>query len=116
MPLLRIETNTEIDQHERCGLMRRASARVAELLDKPESYVMVSLQPGCQMLFAGHAAPLAYLELKSIGLPAERTRELAAALCDFIASELEIEAARVYIEFVDAPRSHWGWNGGTFER
>ena len=116
MPLLRIETNIEIDKEERCGLMRRASAQVAELLGKPESYVMISLQPACAMLFAGNSAPLAYLELKCIGLPTERNGQLASALCDFIARELEIEAARIYIEFADAPRSHWGWNGGTFER
>jgi len=29
-------------------------------------------------------------------------------------SELGLPADRVYIEFADAPRSMWGWNGGTF--
>jgi phenylpyruvate tautomerase PptA (4-oxalocrotonate tautomerase family) len=64
---------------------------------------------------AGNRDPLAYLELKSIGLPAQRTKEFSALLCDLVSRELDIPPDRVYIEFSDAPRAMWGWNGGTFE-
>jgi phenylpyruvate tautomerase PptA (4-oxalocrotonate tautomerase family) len=77
---------------------------------------MIGLEPGEAFLFGGDDRPLAYLELKSIGLPADRTKALSAELCRLISTELEISPDRVYIEFHNAPRNMWGWNGSTFER
>ncbi len=114
MPLLKIQTNREVAPEHRPQLLQQASAKVAEVLGKPERYVMVSLEHNPDMLFSGDPAPLAYLELKSIGLPGERTRELSADLCRLIQDNLGIPKERVYIEFADAARHLWGWNGGTF--
>jgi len=116
VPLLKIQTNTEIAPEQRILLMKKASARVAELLGKPEGYVMISLEAGGALLFGGDDRPLAYLELKSIGLPADRTKSLSSDLSQLISSELKIALDRIYIEFHDAPRNMWGWNGSTFER
>jgi phenylpyruvate tautomerase len=116
MPLLKIQTNVDIAPQRRVSLMQKASARVAELLGKPERYVMISLEPGGSLLFDGSDQPLAYLELKSIGLPGDRTKGLSADLCQLISTELAIAPDRIYIEFHDAPRNMWGWNGSTFER
>jgi len=114
MPLLRIESNRELTREQSNQLLQRVSAKVAEILGKPERYVMVSLEQNPNMLFGGSTSPLAYLEFKSIGLPEERTAELSAALCHLIWDTLEIPEERVYIEFADAERHMWGWNGGTF--
>ena len=84
------------------------------MLGKPERYVMISLDPACSMLFAGEEAPLAYLELKSIGLPGDQTRTFSADLCRLVSEEIGVPAERIFIEFTDAPRSMWGWNGATF--
>jgi len=73
MPYLKIQTNQELDEAARQALMKKASATVAEQLGKPENYVMVTLQTAQNMLFAGTDGPLAYLELKSIGLPESAT-------------------------------------------
>jgi len=114
MPLLKIQTNTDIESGHRQPLMERASKHLAKLLGKPESYIMVALEPGLPMLFGGSAEPLAYLELKSIGLPGERTKAISAALCQLVSEELGIDQQRIYIEFSDAARHMWGWNGATF--
>lgn len=114
MPLLKIETNQPLDTDVQTRLTGKASQQVAALLGKPERYVMVSLQVNPAMLFGGNNDPLAYLELKSIGLPEARTAELSQALAELMNSELGLPAERVYIEFADAPRNMWGWNGGTF--
>jgi phenylpyruvate tautomerase len=114
MPLLKIHTNHPLPPDRRPDLLRRASATVAQILGKPERYVMVSLEHNPDMLFAGDPAPLAYLELKSIGLPGNRTPELSAALCGLLEEALGIPGERVYIEFCDAERHLWGWNGTTF--
>ena len=114
MPFLKIQSNTAIDEADASSLLAEASKLVATELGKPENYVMVALEPAQAMLFAGSDAPLAYLELKSIGLPENKTAALSAALCNLIETRLGIPASRIYIEFADAPRAMWGWDGGTF--
>ncbi len=114
MPLLKIHTNRSLDASTQTALLHKASATVAERLGKPERYVMVTLDADRPMLFAGNDAPLAYLELKSIGLPDNSTTTLSAALCDLISDELNIPSDRIYIEFSNAERQMWGWDGRTF--
>ena len=114
MPYLALRTNREIAHAQRTALLSNLSATVATLLGKPERYVMVSLHDASPMLFAGSDAPLAYLELKSIGLPQQRTPELSAALCTLVGETLDIARDRIYIEFANAERNMWGWDGTTF--
>jgi hypothetical protein len=66
------------------------------------------------MCFAGDTAPCAYLELKSLGLPEQRTAELSAALCGFVEEHLGVPKSRVYIEFASPPRHLFGFDGRTF--
>ncbi len=113
MPLIKIETNQALPE-DTAALLRQASAAVAGMLGKPESYVMVSLTHNPHMSFAGSSAPLAYVELKSLGLPEPRTPGLSATLCEFLEAHLEIPAERVYIEFSGPERHLWGWNSATF--
>ncbi|MEN8177035.1 MAG: phenylpyruvate tautomerase MIF-related protein [Pseudomonadota bacterium] len=114
MPVLKIQTNTELNPIDRSELLTQASATVATMLGKPERYVMVMLENNSDMVFSGSNTPLAYLELKSIGLPSDRTVEFSEALSNLLSEHLNIPADRVYIEFADAQRHMWGWNGGTF--
>lgn len=114
MPMLKIQTNTPVTEDNRKALAAQASSTVAEMLGKPERYVMVSIEENSAMSFGGSDAPLAYLELKSIGLPDSQTGEFSARLANLLEEQLGLPADRVYIEFADAARHMWGWNGSTF--
>ena len=114
MPYLKIQTNTPLTPDATQSLLAQASRTVAQELGKPESYVMVALEPPLPMLFGGSDAPLAYLELKSIGLPEAKTAALSKALCELMTKQANIPQERVYIEFANAKGAHWGWNGDTF--
>ncbi len=114
MPYLKIQTNQQVAETDSKALLAAASSVIAEELGKPESYVMVNLDPPRPMLFAGLDTPTAYLELKSIGLPENKTKSLSTALCKLTQTYLGVEPARTYIEFADAPRHMWGWNNSTF--
>ena len=116
MPFIRLQTNTPIEESANKRMLRGLSSLVAGMLNKPERYVMVSLETDHRMLFGGSDEPLAYIELKSIGLPGDQTRDYSATLCRFVSRELNISEERIYIEFADAQRHLWGWNAGTFER
>ncbi len=114
MPLLKIQTNRLIEPDARKSLISRVSQAVADMLGKPERYVMVSIEQNPAMLFGGSDEPLAYLELKGIGLPESGTADFSQTLATLLNEELGLPADRIYIEFADAPRAMWGWNGGTF--
>jgi len=114
MPYLKIQTNVAPDTGSRTNLMRSLSKTVAEQLGKPERYVMVAIETGAQMLFAGGDSPLAYMELKSIGLPESSTSALSRSLCSLVEKELGIPGDRIYIEFAGAKSHMWGWNNDTF--
>lgn len=114
MPFLKVSTNVEINEQQTKQLLAELSQLVAQQTGKPERYVMVELQGGRAMLFAGSSDPLAYLECKSIGLSAVQVKALAASLNLALISALPLSADRIYIEFSNCPAEFWGWNGSTF--
>jgi phenylpyruvate tautomerase PptA (4-oxalocrotonate tautomerase family) len=114
MPTLIIKTNAQLPPHPLDELLQAFSGAVAELLGKPEGYVMVLLEPVTEMSFASDTAPCAYLELKSLGLPEDRTAELSAALCGLVEEHIGVRTSRVYIEFASPPRHMFGFDGRTF--
>jgi len=84
------------------------------MLGKPESYVLVSYRHNPHMMFAGNREPLAYLELKSLGLPENDCALFAKKLCTLCEELLGVSTQRVYIEFKNGERHLWGWDKRTF--
>lgn len=114
MPYLKIQTNLPLSRKAERTILKTASTLVAEELDKPEDFVMLALQANTPMLFAGSDEPVAFLELKAIGLPARKTKRLSEALCTLVETHLGIPPRRVYVKFIDVRRGMWGWQGDTF--
>ncbi|MGB5736074.1 MAG: phenylpyruvate tautomerase MIF-related protein [Thiohalocapsa sp.] len=114
MPTLIIKTNADLAHIDQDGLLQILSSTVSGMLGKPERYVMVLLEPTPYMCFGGDRAPLAYLELKSLGLPEERTGEFSATLCALMQQHLGVPPGRTYIEFASPDRHLFGYNAGTF--
>jgi phenylpyruvate tautomerase len=114
MPYLMIQTNLPLGKKAERAILKNASTLVAELLEKPENFVMVALQTDTPMLFAGSDDPVAFLELKSVGLPARKTKDLSEQLCQLMEGHLGIPRDRVYVKFIDVKGAMWGWKGDTF--
>ncbi len=114
MPYLTIQTNLPLNKRAERAILKNASMLVAEQLEKPESFVMVALTADTPMLFAGSDEPVAFLELKAVGLPARKTKDLSEALCQLLEGHLGIPRDRVYVKFIDVKGSMWGWKGDTF--
>jgi len=112
MPVLSLHTNIAIKDKE--TLLKDASTMVSSALGKPEGYVMIRLSDNETMSFAGTTEPLAYVELKSLGLSSDQTNSLSVTICIFIEQQLGIDPARTYIEFASPERAMFGWNSGTF--
>ena len=114
MPYLSIQTNQSIDDSKIQTLLKKVSHTVAEILGKPESYVMVAIEASTPMSFAGNNEPTAYVQLKSLGLPESSTSDFSNSICSLVSNELNISTDRIYIEFSGPARHMWGWNNDTF--
>jgi phenylpyruvate tautomerase PptA (4-oxalocrotonate tautomerase family) len=114
VPYFAIQTNQLLDDTARADLLKSASAFIAELLGKPEAYVMVALDAGVPLSFGASRNPAAYVTLRSIGLPTERCNEFAAKISHFLEATLQVSKERVFIDFTDLHRDRFGWNGKTF--
>ncbi len=112
MPYLTITSNKVLDTDS--NQLNLLSKTVANGLNKPESYVMISVQHNPDMLFAGSKEPLAFCELKSLGLQSSQTAELSSKICSCINKLYDISCERIYVEFSAPARSMWGWNSKTF--
>jgi len=112
MPYLSVVSNQPLDTDSE--QLRMLSRSVAEGLGKPESYVMVEVRHNPDMLFAGSTDPLAYCELKSLGLLESQTAALSEHLCDCLNKLWGLDPRRIYIEFSSPARAFWGWDRRTF--
>lgn len=115
MPYMNIKTNLELAPESRQSLLDDGVKVLSGLLGKPERYTMIVLEDGLTMQFDGDAErPLAFVEVKSIGLPEQETEHLSAGVGDWIEQVLKIPVERIYIVFANVERHMWGWNRATF--
>jgi len=114
MPCIMIKTNQSIAKDKQISCCQSISSQTAALLGKPERYVMTILEEQLSMTMSGSTEATAYIELKSINLPENQTTELSSQLCQLISELLDIPPVRIYIEFANAQRHLWGWDGKTF--
>lgn len=78
-------------------------------------YVMILLNGGVPIEFAGTEEPAAYGELISIGgLGPSVNGKLSSTIAEIIQTKLSIDSARFYVKFYDVERSFFGFNGSTF--
>jgi phenylpyruvate tautomerase len=116
MPLIKLQSSvTSADSATVEELLKSLSELLAKHLGKPESYVMTAFEPGIKMSFAGTFEPVCYVEIKSIGkMNPTQTQAMSKDFCQQIQQRLGVSTERIYIEFADAERTMWGWNGATF--
>jgi phenylpyruvate tautomerase PptA (4-oxalocrotonate tautomerase family) len=114
MPYLKLQTNVELSKESKTELLTDLIALISKELNKPEKYVMTLIQDSQVMLFGPSDEPLAYLEFRSIRLPEDQTKALSKSLTNFIKSRLNIEDARIFIQFINSDPHMWGFNATTF--
>ena len=114
MPYFRIETSQAITDSETETLLKSASAFLSGLLGKPERVIMVSVVHGVAMCLNADLAPVAYVNVKSIGLAPEKCPAFSKAVCEFLEQAIGISADRIYIDFADIDGKMFGWNKKTF--
>ncbi|HAC62000.1 MAG TPA: hypothetical protein DCF68_00325 [Cyanothece sp. UBA12306] len=116
MPLIKVQSSASItDSNVIQDLLKSLSSKMAQHFGKPESYVMTMFEANINMTFGGTFEPVCYIEVKNIGtMKPEQTKAISQDFCHQIQEKLDVPINRIYIEFTDAQRHLWGWNGGTF--
>ncbi|WP_066376741.1 MULTISPECIES: phenylpyruvate tautomerase MIF-related protein [unclassified Anabaena] len=116
MPLIKVQTSVSAPAKAEIETMLKSlSAKLANHLGKPESYVMTAFEAEIPMTFAGTTEPVCYIEIKSIGtMNPNQTKAMSQDFCQQINQTLGVPQNRIYIEFADAKGAMWGWNGSTF--
>jgi phenylpyruvate tautomerase len=114
MPLLKLETTVSIPEDKRKGLLASLSKIVAEIIGKPEDYVMVSASTAA-ILMSGKPGDAAFVDIRSIGgLNGDVNRRLSQKVCGLLNQSLGVPQNRIYLNFSDVDAGNWGWNGETF--
>ncbi len=115
MPLLKLQVSSgTVNEDKRDELLRTLSKAVADIIGKPEKYVMVSIEES-YFLMSGEPGPAAFVELSSIGgLNIKVNNDITKKVCSLLNKTLSISPERVYVSFYDVSANDWGWNGSTF--
>ncbi len=116
MPLIKVQSSVHAPESAVVeGLLKTLSGKLAKHVGKPESYVMTAFEPNVAMTFGGTVEPTCYIEIKNIGtMSPAQTKAMSQDFCQTINEKLGVPTNRIYIEFVDAKGSMWGWNSSTF--
>ena len=113
MPILTVQTNVA-DQHISDEFLAQLTRQIAQLLGKPEQYVAVHVSAGQRLFFGGTNEPAALIDLESIGLSKNQTKEISRELMNFIEEQLKIKSERIFIKFFEFDGKMIGWNKTTF--
>ena len=115
MPLLKLQVSSgTITDEKRDDILRTLSKAVAEIIGKPEKYVMVSIEEST-FFMSGEPGPAAFAEVSSIGgLNIKVNNDLTKKICSLLNRTLSISPERIYVAFYDVSANDWGWNGSTF--
>lgn len=115
MPLIKIQTNIDVGAEKRLLLMNELSVALAELLDKPEAYVMIIIQDGLEMQLSGTVDPCVFMDVRQVGeISAEQVTNLSGKLSELVGNDIGVGAGRIYINFTDVPGNRWAFDGRTF--
>ena len=114
MPFMILKTSMYCAEEKQASLLKETSAILAEVIGKPEAYVMVTLEQS-PIFMGGTDEPAAFADVRSIGgLSPEVNKSISAKLAEVLENHLGIPRARFYLNFSDVQSTHWGYNGGTF--
>jgi phenylpyruvate tautomerase len=114
MPLLKLETTVALSDAQRQELLGPLSKIVADIIGKPEQYVMVTIGQAA-ISMSGKPGDAAFVDIRSIGgLSADVNRQLSQKICAVLVQSLRVPQNRIYINFSDIEAGNWGWNATTF--
>ena len=114
MPILTICTNVAKEKVS-IDLVKKLVDVVASSLGKPKAYVVVHINPGQLMSFAGGDGLAAIGRLTSIGqINRESNTKTMSAVASVLEADLGVPSEAFYLSFEDLAPANIGWKKSTF--
>ncbi len=112
MPAVFVESN--VDFPDPIVLAKELSKTVASILNKPESYVTVSIRKSIAITRGGNPTKFALVEVRSIGSILltgnnQLSKEISKILINY-----GLEPTKIDLNFMDVAPENWGKSTGTF--
>ncbi len=115
MPMIRVQLSSALEKPAQATLMKNLSATVAGSLGKPESYMMVVLDPEVPIMMSANDEPAALVEVRSVGtITDQQARDLSDKVSAIISEAVGTSVDRIYSNFMGVPGTMWGYSGRTF--
>lgn len=113
MPFCNLHLGKAIDQSGKKEVLSALSKLIAETMNKPETYVMVSITQA-ELYMSGSIGDAAFVDLRSIGgINSASTKLLSQKISLLLQQKLDIPQNRIFCNFTDVSGQNWGWNGST---
>ena len=114
MPIVEIKLTKALPDNEQAELMKGLSKITADVIGKPELYVMLTLE-FCPMMMGGEPGNAAWVEIHSIGgLNKTVSNQLAKEITAAIGEATKIPGNRIYIALNEISAAGLALTGKTF--
>ena len=111
MPFIDVKLSKKITDEEKEGLKSDLGQAVS-ILNKPESYLMVGIQDGYDLYFAGNKLENGAFVSVSLFGAVRSASIMTKRICEILDKRFSIKGTDVYVTY--AGYSDWGWNGSNF--
>lgn len=113
MPFIDVKLSKKISDSEK-DAVKTDLGRCISTMHKPESYLMVGIDDGYSLYFAGNRLSNgAFVSVSVFGaVSASDSEKMTAKICEILHSRLNIDGGDVYVTY--SPVENWGWDGGNF--
>jgi len=111
MPIVQITTN--LGRRLGTPFLKSVSSLVADMTNKPEKAVVVTLNSQYDMWYNGADAPLAHIRFSSLDMPVSDHVGYSAKFAELFSKDLDVDTERVIVEFNSPQATHLGKNGST---
>ncbi len=113
MPFIDCKITQKLTEDKKEALKTELGKAVS-IIRKSESYLMVGIDDGYDLYFAGKKLQSgAYVSVSLYGAAnAEAYEKMTAAVCDTLKNVLNIDGSSVYVTYHGI--NDWGWNGSNF--
>lgn len=114
MPYISAKVTKKLTEEQFTNFKVALGKAIEAIPGKTEAYLMVCIEDGQKLWFAGdNSSDQAFIDVKILGkAKAEDYVRMTGVLCNICGELLGIAADKVYITYSEY--ENWGWNGKNF--
>lgn len=114
MPYINAKVSVKLTEEKTTEFKVALGKAIEAITGKTETYLMVCIEDGQKLWFAGdNTKPQAFIDVRILGhAKAEDYSRMTSVLCDICDDLLGISPDSVYVTYSEF--EYWGWNGRNF--